>query len=129
MELKTYTSALSAGNGSAERVGKGQKHRCVQFQHPAAGEAACSVQGAACSQSGNLSLLEEKKISPSVETQSELNILCGWNRPHVTCCFTLRKVELHPYMVQQDMIDFCKAKNIVLTAYSPFGSPERPPSM
>uniref|UniRef100_A0A3B4TJJ2 Zgc:56622 n=1 Tax=Seriola dumerili TaxID=41447 RepID=A0A3B4TJJ2_SERDU len=36
------------------------------------------------------------------------------------------RVELHPYLVQTDMIEFCRSKNIALTAYSPFGSPERP---
>ncbi|KAM9377727.1 aldo-keto reductase family 1 member B1 isoform 2-T2 [Pholidichthys leucotaenia] len=39
------------------------------------------------------------------------------------------RVELHPYLVQTDMIEFCKSKNIALTAYSPFGSPARPPEM
>ncbi|XP_075325450.1 aldose reductase-related protein 2 isoform X2 [Odontesthes bonariensis] len=39
------------------------------------------------------------------------------------------RVELHPYMVQADMIEFCKSKNIALTAYSPFGSPGRPADM
>ncbi|XP_067091312.1 aldo-keto reductase family 1 member B1 [Osmerus mordax] len=37
----------------------------------------------------------------------------------------VNQVELHPYLVQSDLVEFCKSRNIALTAYSPFGSPGR----
>ncbi|XP_034445199.1 aldo-keto reductase family 1 member B1 [Hippoglossus hippoglossus] len=41
----------------------------------------------------------------------------------------VNQVELHPYMVHTEMVEFCKSRNITLVAYSPFGSPARPPDM
>nr|XP_019965221.1 PREDICTED: aldose reductase-like [Paralichthys olivaceus] len=41
----------------------------------------------------------------------------------------VNQVELHPYLVQTEMMEFCKSRNISLVAFSPFGSPARPPDM
>ncbi|KAJ3414615.1 NAD(P)H-dependent D-xylose reductase (XR) [Chytridiales sp. JEL 0842] len=38
----------------------------------------------------------------------------------------VNQVELHPYLPQHDLLSFCKANDIMVTAYSPLGSGQEP---
>ena len=38
----------------------------------------------------------------------------------------VNQVELHPYLAQSELVDFCKANDIVMTAFSPLGAKPAP---
>jgi len=41
----------------------------------------------------------------------------------------MNQIELHPYLQQMEMLEFCRRREILLTAYSPLGSSDRPKGM
>jgi alcohol dehydrogenase (NADP+) len=41
----------------------------------------------------------------------------------------MNQIELHPYLQQKEMIEFGKAHDMLITAYSPLGSSDRPEMM
>ena len=61
-----------------------------------------------------------KHIGVSNFNQAKLNELfaVGGQRPE------MNQIELHPYLPQEPLVSFCKENSLLVTAYSPLGSPD-----
>ena len=57
----------------------------------------------------NFSIVKLQKLMQSARIKPEMN-----------------QVEINPYMQQDTLVDFCKANDILVTAYAPLGSSDRP---
>lgn len=65
-------------------------------------------------------LVKSLGVSNFNETQLKRVIKEGKIKPVVN------QVEIHPNLTQEGLVKFCQSEDVVVTAYSPFASPDNP---
>ncbi|GEQ69789.1 hypothetical protein JCM33374_g3463 [Metschnikowia sp. JCM 33374] len=67
-----------------------------------------------------------KAKSIGVSNMSIKNLRTLLGSKDVTVKPVVNQVELHPYLPQNELLEYCKRENIILEAYSPLGSTDSP---
>ena len=48
---------------------------------------------------------------------------------YIGWCMFFNQVEIHPYFSNDKLVQYCQARGVTITAYSPFASPDRPAAL